>query len=88
MRLRTLSLHPLLQRLQSFVCKHKVRQVARVGVRGFENGPELVLQTAREGGRSVHTERANELESNSKVLTDQLGPVYLPLLNRKVITRA
>lgn len=41
-----------------------------------------------ERGRSVHTERANELESNSKVLNRSARTSYLPLLNRKVITRA
>lgn len=47
MRLQSLPLDLLLQGLQSFVCEHKARQVAGVGVRGLQDGFELVLQTIR-----------------------------------------
>lgn len=48
MRLQTLSLAFLLQRLQTFICEHEAGEVAGVGVRGLQNGSELVLQTVRE----------------------------------------
>lgn len=91
-RLQSLSLDPLLQGLQSFVCEHEARQVAGVRVRGLQNGPELILQTIRE--KKKKKTQSDLIHAGSIVIARCLCGArindnsYLPFLNRNVITRA
>lgn len=85
MRLQSFPLASLLQALQSFVSEHKARQVAGVGIRGLQNGFELVLQTIGENKKKKVKIRAQETCIG---MARYCSNPYLPLLNRKVITRA
>lgn len=88
MSLQVLSLHPLLQGLQSFVGEYKARQVAGVGVGGLQDGFELVLQTVvweREKNLLTCT---GSIRLTRYININYSSNSYLPLLKRNVITKA